>query len=288
MLPLNPGQQVVNLVNDPGGQYEQSYLTVSGSSTGVFEIFTVTANSFASTAQADYLSFSEPGGETFAVWLDKNTNGTTPTGAIYVAATRKITAAISTGNTAAQVATAIKAACEGNVNFDQYVIGINGAILTFTANKVGAPTDAAPHNTGDTGAGSLSVTVSQQGVAAGSQNKYFTLRKGANSAYYGWLNINSEGSDPSQTGTAVPVTVAAAATDAQVATAIASALDAVSGLESEADGAVVKITNESKASVTDIGAGNSGFTVSVSTQGVAELYDAALNPASISNNPSAF
>ena len=123
------------------------------------EIFTVTAVAFASTGQGDYLAFSEPTGGTFAAWFDKDNNGTAPTGAIYTAATNKIEVDIVTGDTAAQVATKLKAAIEANGAFDQYVITINSAILTFTANTLGSPTNAAPHNTGDTGAGSLVVSV---------------------------------------------------------------------------------------------------------------------------------
>jgi hypothetical protein len=287
-IPLNPGQQVVNLHVDMGGSKEQSYATVAAG-TGSFETFTATFGAFASCGQGDYLAFSQPGGETFAVWLDKDANGTTPSGAVYTAADNKIEVDIVTGNTATQVAAAVKAAIELDADFDEYTISADAGVLTFTANTLGNPTNAAPHNTGDTGDGSITVSATS-GSAATSQNTYLVLRDDDTGLFHVWFNVNSEGVDPNPGGGSVGIEVAvdAAATDAQAATAMASAIDAHAEFEAEADGARVKITTATKAVVTDIGAGDSGFTVSVSTQGQVSRYDANGSPTDISNNPSAF
>jgi len=139
MQPLHPAQQVVNLVNDQGGQPESSYVTIPSSvGTGSFEIFTATFPAFASVTQADYLSFREPNSLTkFAVWLDKDADGTAPSGALYTAAAQKVKASIVTGNTATQVAAAVKSALEAVGAFDEYAISAALGVLTFTANKLG-------------------------------------------------------------------------------------------------------------------------------------------------------
>lgn len=290
-LPLHPAQLVENLKSDLGGSPEQSYITVSGSSTGVFEKFTATFPAFASTGQGDYLAFIEPvSGTKFAAWLDKDANGTPPSGAVYTAADQKITVAIVTGNTATQVAAAVKAAIELNGSFDEYAIGAVAGQLTFTANKVGTVVDAASHNTGDTGAGSIVAAVTIQGVAAGSQNKYVVLHDDDTGLFHAWMNINAQGSDPNPGGgsVAIEATVAAAATDAQVATALAAAIEAHAEFTGSADGTRVKVVTATNAPLVDLGAGNSGFSVSVSTQGAASKYYASMDPSSISNNPTAF
>ena len=48
-----------------------------------------------------------------------------------------------------------------------------------------------------------------------------------------------------------------------------------------------KFANRVGGVATDLGAGNSGFTVSVHEQGIAETYSPAMNPASMNNNPAA-
>ncbi len=288
-IPLNPAQQVVNLKSDMGGSPEQSYVNVDAS-TGAFETFTATFVAFASCAQGDYLSFSEPGGTTFAVWLDKDANGTPPSGAIYTAATQKIEVNIATGNTATQVAQAVKTALEADNDFDEYVITGDAAVLTFTANILGNPANAAPHNTGDTGAGSVVVAVTQAGAAAASQNTYFVLRDDDTGLFHVWFNVNGEGVDPDPGGGSVGIEVELSAADsnATVATKTAAAIEAHAEFLSSSSNARVQITTILDAIVADAGSGDSGFVASVSTQGTSEKYAASMSPSSISNNPSTF
>jgi len=273
MLPITSATAVESLKGDLTGSPEQSNVDVSGQSTGTFEVFTCLCATFAATAQADYLSFVEPGGETFAVWFDKDANGTPPSGAIYTAATRKIEVDIVTGDSAASVATKMKAAIEANVNFDQFAITRDTATLTFTANKVGNATDAAPHTANDGAAGSLTVSVTTAGVAAGTQNDYFVLRDDDTGLFHVWCDVNSEGVDPNPGGGSVgiEVDIAAGATAAQVATAVAAAVEAHAEFEAEADGARVRITTATNAAVVDIADSNTGFTFSVGTQGGAAV-----------------
>lgn len=105
------------------------------------------------------------------------------------------------------------------------------------------------------------------GTAASLNNKYFIFSSsGVN--YYVWYNYNSTGVDPAVASkTAVPVAVAVAATTATIATNTASAVNALALLTSAADGTTVNIVADAAASITDVGAGTSGFTVSVQSQG---------------------
>lgn len=286
-IPLHPAQLVENLRSDLGGSFEQSYASTIAD-TGSFEIFTATFLAFASSGQGDYLAFSQPDGTTFAVWLDKDANNTAPSGAVYTAAAEKVEVEIVTGNTATQVAAAVKAAIELNGNFDEFTISALAGVLTFTSNKLGNPANAAPHNTGDTGDGSVVVSVTTSGAASNLNNKYIQFRNAANSAFYAWANVNSEGADPAPGGTGIEVALTTGMTAAQVATAYAAAIDAHANFEASADGSRVKISTVSKASTTDADAGDSGFSVSSSTQGSAAKDLASSNPADISNNPSAF
>lgn len=288
---LHPAQQVVNLKADLGGNVEQNYIDIpSAVDTGLFEKFTVVVPATADTAQGDYLSFREPGSgtEKFAAWLDIDANGTTPTGALYVAAARKVKVSIVTGGTAAANAAAMKSALEADGNFDQYTISRSNATLTFTATKFGNATDVATKNTGDTGAGTLVATKTQDGAAAGIQSKYLTFRTGADVAHYVWMNVNNEGSDPSQSGTAHVAAIAGEGSASAVATAIATVLAAAS-IDCAADGARVKLSGSAKANLTDIGAGNTGFTVAVQEQGASEKMGPELSPSSVgTHSPSTF
>src|SRR5690606_21689585 len=119
----------------------------------------------------------------------------------------------------------------------------------------------------DSEAGSIAVTIDQGGADASSQDTYFVLRDDDTGLFHVWLNVNEEGSDPDPGGGSVgiEVTVDTAMTTSQVANAIATAVNANAEFESSADGSRVRITTATKASVVDIGAGDSGFTVSVST-----------------------
>lgn len=123
--------------------------------------------------------------------------------------------------------------------------------------------------------------------AAGLNSKYFTLHDGSDNAFYVWFNRATAGSDPAPGGTGIEVAIGASDTAVQVAAAIQAAVDAVAAFLAVLDGAVVQITNAVDGAATDIGAGNSTLTVSVEKQGHAGDYYPSLNPASISNNPSA-
>lgn len=129
-------------------------------------------------------------------------------------------------------------------------------------------------------------TIQVVGTAASLANKYFIFSSsGVN--YYCWYNLNAGGVDPavaSKTGAAVAITTGQSVST--IATATAAIVNALALVNSAADGSQVIIRSDAIGSITDAGAGNSGFTVSIS-QGNAAYgdYPAKLVD-SYSNTPS--
>jgi hypothetical protein len=81
-------------------------------------------------------------------------------------------------------------------------------------------------------------------VSSSLNNKWFKFGKSGQTTYshYAWFNVAAGGVDPAIAGlTAVPVAIAANATAAAVATALNSAIDALSDFESEASNDEVTI-----------------------------------------------
>lgn len=98
---------------------------------------------------------------------------------------------------------------------------------------------------------------------------YFNLYSGNDDTeYYVWINLNAGGGDPAPAGkTAIEVAIATADTDAQVATKVASAINASADFGASANGAVVTITNANAGRATDAADLNTGFTISTTEYG---------------------
>ena len=89
--------------------------------------------------------------------------------------------------------------------------------------------------------------------------------------YYVWFNINAGGTDPSLAGyTGVEVTAATGATAEAIATATASALDALGGFGAAATSNVVTVTHASTGYAPEAYDNDSGFAFAVTTQGDSE------------------
>lgn len=286
---LHPAQPVENIPGNYSGQVEATKVLTVAMTGGVNEVQTVTCASFAGSAQGDYCVFSNAAGNTFAVWLDKDANGTTPTGAAYVAATNKIKASISTGGTNAQTASAIKTAIEANSNYlaSNITASLASNVLTLTHSRPGDVTAPAVHNTGDTGAGSLAVATSTGGASPSLNSKYFICSSNSTN-YYVWFNVNHKGSDPSVASkTAIPVALTGNESITGIASAAATEINAISGLTAsyDSDGNII-ISNDSKANVLNAGAGDSGFSVVIKAQGEQSRFAPDTSVGGISVNPS--
>lgn len=286
---LNPGQKVSALPRPDGARKEVSSLTAVAD-TGVKEVARLTFQGSAGAAQADYFTFTNVAGTVWAVWLDFNSAGTQPDGAIFLAvsAPNRLRANCADPSNATAVAAAVHAAIGSSFTDVTVTDNLNGTI-DFTQNKMGNPANPVPKSAHDAGAGSIAVSVTTAGVASNLLNKYVTLARGENQTqYYCWMNVNSEGVDPAVSGkTGVSVALAAAASAGTVATAIAAALDALPGFVASAVSADVTITNAEFGGATDINVGNSPFTVSVSTQGASRYPRPGDSPVDESNDPSA-
>lgn len=110
-------------------------------------------------------------------------------------------------------------------------------------------------------------------VAGSLNNKVFFVYGESGAGYAVWFNVNSAGTDPSIPGfTSVPVALATGATANDVADAVYAALDALDDFSApNPAAATVTVTNASAGARIAPDAGNSGFTLTVTTTGVSQL-----------------
>lgn len=285
MPSLKASQSVAALKLDLGGSVEQSYITPS-SMGGSVEVQTVTVPSTAAAAQGDYFVLTSPAGATAAIWLDIDANGTAPTGAAYVAADSKVEVNIVTGGTAAQNAALVVTAAASILGWGA-VDNLDGTI-TYTQTYVGNAAAPAKHNTGDTGDGSFLVTTTTAGVNPTVQGKYFTFAN-TTTSFYGWFSSGGNGADPAPVGTGVEIALAGNETNAAYLAAIVSAIDGTTGMSAELDNTRIVVQVDAKGAATDLTAGDSGFTVTIGSQGTASSFvpsgnyaDDAIEPSLIS------
>ncbi len=282
---VNPNQKVSALLMDLGPGAERSKFIVPAADAGVYEVATATFVAYASIAQGDYFTIVNKAGEVFAVWFDKTDNGTPPSGAAYVASDTQIEVDIVAGdNTAALVAAKVKAAVLSALT-GITVADVSAGVLSFTQNVPGTVDDPAPHNTGDTGAGSIVTAVATAGVAASLQSKYILLSS-KTVDYYAWFNVGDGGTDPAVASrTGIEVAFLGGATKSAIATAIAAALHAHAAFSADSDGAEITVGNTVQGAALNAAAGDSGFTVQSLTQGQdGTVYPSQL-VSSLSNEP---
>lgn len=139
--------------------------SLAAGTVGVAEITTVTMDTFANSAQGDYMILNNKAGESFAIWLDLDAAGTVPDGPLFLATTYQILAGIATGDSAIQVAGKVKAAIElisDWTGFETITDNANGT-LTVTNSDLGTVTDATVHDEAETGAGSIGVAEATPG-----------------------------------------------------------------------------------------------------------------------------
>lgn len=245
--------------------------------TGALEVQVITWTNFAGGAQGDYIVVENAAGTKWAFWIDKNNAGTAPTGAAYVAvgAGNRVRINTTTGDTAAAIGAIFTTAAAALANVT--VLDNADGTVRLTQTKMGNTTAPDPHNTGDTGVGSILHSTTTPGVASNLTSTYFVLYGataggGAETGIYYYFNINSEGVDPAPAGftlgSAIVAVVAASA--ATVATAANTAIDAHALFASTRTSAVVTVTNTDRGGVTDASVGTvpAAFSRSVTTQGI--------------------
>ena len=132
----------------------------------------------------------------------------------------------------------------------------------------------------DPGLGRAEVTdVTVTADTAGSlDGKYWTLKDGANTAFYVWYAVAGKtNTDPAPGGTGIKVCITAGAGIPEVRRATKEAINAQQTasflVTYHATATKITITNRVNFASTDAGAADSGFTVSVATQGVTPLLN---------------
>lgn len=238
---------------------------------GEYEEFTATLPTGAGAAQADYLYLSAPNGDTYAAWLNIDGDDTEPTGANYTGADNQVEVAITSADTAAQVAGKLVTALGAIA--DLTITDNTDGTVTFTYDLLGDQPDADTFSADDMASGSISVAIDNQGVASNLNSTSFLIDSPDNS-YYVWLNVDSQGVDPAISGrTGIEVAISASDIADDVATAIAVELDAVnSGDDFDAASVsdVITVTNDSDGSITDASDVDTGFSFDVTNQGVTQ------------------
>lgn len=276
---LNPASKTSQLYNQSAIEASQ---VVCAAEAGVEGSFRLTCPAFAGITQADYFTFALPSGTNYAVWFDKDNNGTAPTGAAYVAAGNQIEVDITTGDTAAVVAAAVATAL-GLVDID-IVDNLDGT-LDFTQQTMGDHTAPSRHNADDSGNGSLTLSLVVAGVDSNHLSKYFKVSATDGTTYYVWYDVNSEGVDPAPGGTGLSISVAIADTGATIATAVKSALDGTGKFTVTRNSATLDIVDLAAGSALDINAGTAPDTFYQITEGSSALVYGGTAVSSLSNSP---
>lgn len=266
MSKLRSDQSVGALFGDLGGSQEQSYI-IPTTLDGAYEVQTVVHPAVTELGQGDFYKLTNAAGTTYAVWFDIDNNGTEPNGAIYTACSVKIQVDVVTGDTAAQVATKAKTAIDAEALFVKFTNSRNTATITFTSTLRGNIAAPASYVEAET-AGPFTVDTTTAGSSPTVQGKYFTFAN-TTTSFYGWFSNNGAGSDPAPGGTGREIALVGNETNATYLAAIVTVIDGTTGMTAALDGDRITVKVDAVGAATDIGAGDSGFTVSIGSQGKA-------------------
>lgn len=235
----------------------------------------------ASTGAGDYFVVYDTAGLGWAISLDTTGTDPEPTGAIWTAipAARKdhvdISGVSNDEDIAALVETAINALTGFSDKFTTDDTAADGT-MTITNDQMGPVTNAVVKNEDDSGAGSIAVTQTTAGVASNHNNTYITLfaknnTTGAETVYGVWYNVNSEGTEPTDSNVDVwvPVAFAAGATAATIGAAAEIAIDALTGVFTSDDSVAgtLNITHSAAGTRNNAVDNSSPDTVSTPTEG---------------------
>lgn len=164
-----------------------------------------------------------------------------------------------------------------HISATKFKCGIIRALTGFYGNLTGNVTgDVTGDITGDVIGDVTPVaevfTITPVADVAGSLNDTYFLFSSRRIDYYVWMNVNSAGTDPTVADkVGVEIAVATGATAATIATAIYTALDALSDVSAVDDTGSLTVTlDEAGATTAPADSGTpTGFTFAVTTAGVA-------------------
>lgn len=245
---------------------------------GTKAVTTFTTQDFAGSTSGDYGVFYDSVGLAWAFSLDKTGSADEPTGAIWtaVAAARKTHVDVSTATTATNIADLVRTALTALTGFAAKFTHSGTDTVIITRDQVGAVTASQVKNADDSGAGSITFAATTAGVASNHNNTYVKLfarnsTSGAETVYGIWYNINSEGTQPtdSEVDTWLEVAAAAADTASTIGAAAEVAVDAVTGIFTSEDSTpgTLNITHSVSGARRDAEDTSSPDTVTTPTQG---------------------
>lgn len=216
------GVQTITAIADTSAANATAVTTLDD--TGAFESINITCPDGATAVQADYFVIYSPTGGSAAFWLDIDADGTLPTGATFLAASTKIKVSILSTDTDTDVAAAVISAATSTESYNG-VDNMDGTV-TYTQVDLGVCTAPVRHAANGTGTGTFGIAVATAGAASNLLNTYFDLYSTNNAtAYYVWMDVSGLGVDPAIVGkTGISVAFAAGETQANIASAIASAV----------------------------------------------------------------
>ena len=137
--------------------------------------------------------------------------------------------------------------------------------IDVTNVNMGVVDDALPGNAAS------NVSVTTQGVTQVDLNslsgEYFIINS-SETNYYVWFDVGNNPTDPNVAEkTGVEIDIAAGESATSVAAKVQTAVDGLTGLSATVSGDIVTITADAEGDLEDANAGNSGFTVNITTQG---------------------
>lgn len=294
MSQFSPAQAVEYLTTKRLAPIPETSTITCGADDGRFEDFSCFVPDGATAVQGEYVHFETPAGEKWAVWFDIDANGTAPTGALYAASDVQVEVDILSTDTTEEIGVKIRVAISASPSFDftnKFSVTSSAAGFAIFNKKLGAVASTpVSKNADDSGAGGVTFNRTTVGVASTINSTYFQMYSGDNTnTYYLWLDSNSEGVDPTGTGTGLKASFAGEANSTAVATAIKNAINlANSGKDFTATSStnVVTVINKESGSATDITDGDTGFTFSTTTQGKdGQLTEPSESPANYTNTP---
>lgn len=289
---INPNSQVSNLANNNAALNEQSIISAIADPAD-FGSNTVVCPAFASSAQGDFFILNTAAGQKIAVWLDKDDNGTEPSGPIYTACDTKVEADIATGDAASDVAEKVSAiinaleAWPGPISQD-------GSTLLFTEGGVGLLIAPSMYNSAENDNGSFVAATTNPGADSVLSSKYFSIFDNEDNAYHFWFQPDGRASAPAVEGSiATEVAYTGAQSAETIAGLIKDAVDALAEFELNLIGTTqVQVRSRVTGDNMDAVDGDSGMVVSLIRDGTdAPTQNVCPSPGSspsgISNDPDA-
>lgn len=227
----------------------------------------VTVADVAGSLGGKYFNFDAPG-TPFYAWIDVDNGSADPA----PGGRTGIEVNISSGDTAAAVATAIQTAVDANGNFTS-VIAQDGSVIIYNV-AVGDVTTSADVDTGFTitriGRGyavtEQRIVAPVADVAGSLNNTYFTIYS-ATTSYYTWFNVGGVGVDPTPGGVAIPITIATNASAFAITYALVLTFSVNPDFTIAFNMLSIEITNSANGATPSAADVNTGFTFAVEQQG---------------------